>query len=129
MIAMISGHLDCTSQEFNDHYKPLIEVALQRGDSFVVGDAPGADCDAQQFLAGFDAKVTVYHMFTSPRHNAGNFPTKGGYTADIGKDAAMTDESDYDIAWIRPEKHSSVSGRVSGTEANLFRRKVKDMGK
>lgn len=131
-IAMISGHLDLTQDEFNDHYIPLLEDALHRSNpcDFIVGDARGADAMAQDWLSRrwltYNVEVTVYHMFTVPRHNYGPYPTKGGYTKDDGKDAALTQDSDYDILYIRPEKHSSQSGRISGTEANLIRRKAKD---
>ncbi len=128
--AFISGHLDLTQDEFNEHYMPYIIEALVEGHDFVVGDARGADEMGQNFLKkwlpilGIVTRVTVYHMFQIPRHNAG-FATKNGFTKDTGKDAAMTADSDYDLAWVRPEKHSSVSGRVSGTEQNIIRRKAK----
>lgn len=131
-IAMISGHLDLTQSEFDARYMPYILEALIEGHDFVVGDAKGADAMAQDYLkkrlSFFNAinRVTVYHMYRIPRYNAG-FETRNGFTKDTGKDAAMTADSDYDILWIRPEKHSSVSGRVSGTEQNQVRRKAKAM--
>lgn len=134
MIAMISGHLDLTQDEFDTHYQPYIIEAIVMGHDFVVGDAKGADQMAQACLKKWQpilfnaGRVTVYHMLTLPRHNAG-FRTKGGYPSNSAKDAAMTSDSDYDIAWIRPDKHSSVSGRVSGTEQNIIRRKAKGRGK
>jgi hypothetical protein len=133
MIAMISGHLDLTQEEFDDHYRPYIIEAIVMGHDFVVGDAKGADQMAQACLKKWQpilfsaGRVTVYHMLTLPRHNAG-FKAKGGYQSNSAKDAAMTAESDYDILYIRPDKHSSQSGRVSGTEANFIRRKAKTMG-
>ncbi len=133
MIAFISGHLDLTPEEFKEHYIPQLEGALHRTDpcDFVVGDAQGADAMAQDWLSRrwltYNVEVTVYHMFITPRHNYGPYPTKNGFTKDTGKDAAMTEDSDYDIAWVRPEKYSSVSGRMSGTEANIVRRKAKSM--
>ena len=39
----VSGHLDLTCAEFDAHYRPAIDKALAAGDSFVVGDARGAD--------------------------------------------------------------------------------------
>jgi len=115
--AFISGHLKISSEEFNQHYLPKLEEARLRGDNFVVGDAIGADYQAQVylFLNNYD-KVVVYHMFTAPRCNAGKFPTKGGYKNDDDRDAAMTDASDYDIAWVRPGKEKS------GTAKNIQRR-------
>ncbi len=131
MIAMISGHLDLTVEEFQEHYSEKIKQAIEQGHKFVVGDARGADAMAQRYLVlmrlSCDIDLTVYHMFTIPRNNWGTWKTKGGFTKDDGKDSQMTTDSDYDIAWVRPEKHSSVSGRVSGTEANIVRRKAKAM--
>lgn len=132
MIAFISGHLDLTDDEFEAHYAPLILKAIEDGYSFVIGDAPGADTKAQALIfvclprdESF-ARVTVYHMLTTPRNNI-NYRTMGGFTSNNAKDKAMTADSDYDILWIRPEKHSSVSGRVSGSEQNQIRRKAKAM--
>lgn len=118
----ISGHLSLTAEEFDAHYRLLLEAAAARGDSFVVGDAAGADLLAQEFLhqAQIDhSRVTVYHMFEAPRHNAGNFPTSGGYQSNNAKDKAMTAASDYDIAWVRPGREDS------GTARNIERRRKK----
>jgi hypothetical protein len=128
MIAFISGHLDLTSEEFDTHYVPLIQIAIKNNHTFVIGDARGADNMAQQFISeiyGGDNKtnwgtyspVLVFHMFGSPRNNVGGFKTKGGYKSDDERDAAMTAASDYDIAWVRPGREKS------GTAKNLARRK------
>jgi hypothetical protein len=130
--AMISGHLDLTEEEFKEHYQSLIEQAIQEGCNFVVGDARGADFMAQTYLfhhCPISSNVTVYHMLEHPRNHYPIFDLKGGYQSNSAKDKAMTGDSDFDIAWVRPEKHSSVSRRVSGTEQNLIRRKAKRMGK
>ena len=119
MIAFISGHLDLTDAEFNTHYIPKIELAILKGDSFVIGDAKGADTMAQLYLMdnAID-NVTIYHMFTSPRNLCCQFfNTKGGFKSDKERDSAMTAESDYDIAWVRPGREKS------GTAKNIKRRK------
>lgn len=129
MIAFISGHLDLTDQEFEEHYLPKIGEALKNGHSFVVGDAKGADTIAQKYFNTIFrvyrvkgeincelAPVTVYHMFKSPRNNAGGFKIIGGFQSDDERDAAMTAASDYDIAWVRPGREKS------GTAKNLARR-------
>jgi hypothetical protein len=114
-VAFVSGHLDLTESEFEEHYVPALDRALAAGDSFVIGDARGADLLAQRYLQARSARVTVHHMFTAPRNNAG-FPTVGGFTTDDERDRGMTTGSDYDIAWVRP-------GRTrSGTARNLTRR-------
>ncbi len=119
-IYYISGHLDLTPEEFRDHYESRLREAMAGGCSFVVGDAKGADAMAQSLLVSYDAsKVTVYHMFTSPRHNLGSFATRGGFTSDRERDEAMTASSSDDIAWVRPGREKS------GTAKNLKRRHKK----
>lgn len=111
----ISGHLSLTDAEFDEHYRRAIDDALTRGDSFVVGDARGADALAQNYLHGKTDRVTVYHMFTEPRNNAG-YKTIGGFETDSERDAQMTAASDADIAWVRPGR------KKSGTQRNIDRR-------
>lgn len=113
--AFVSGHLNLSINEFEEHYIPLLEEALSKGHEFVVGDARGVDLMATDFLASRGAKITVYHMFVSPRHDRG-LPTVGGFRSDDERDAAMTVASDYDIAWIRPGREGS------GTHKNIQRR-------
>jgi hypothetical protein len=115
MIYFISGHLSLTQDEFDAHYKPLIDEALSHHSSFVVGDAKGADTLAQKYLFGKTDTVVVYHMFESPRYNAG-FLTESGFQSDEERDIAMTDNSDRDIAWVRKGREKS------GTQKNLDRR-------
>jgi hypothetical protein len=117
MIFFISGHLSLTQDEFDIHYKPFIVEALCHNSSFVVGDAKGADTLAQNYLFGKTDKVVVYHMFGSPRYNAG-FPTEGRFQSDEERDNAMTDNSDSDIAWVRKGREKS------GTQKNLDRRET-----
>jgi hypothetical protein len=124
--AFISGHLDLTEEEFNEHYKPAIDFAIFFGTNFVVGDANGADKMAQEYIKSIGNNVwelvTVFHMFEKPRNNCG-FKTRGGYKTDDLRDNAMTVNSDYDIAWVRPGREKS------GTAKNLKRRKVVTDGK
>lgn len=118
----ISGHLDLTQEEFDEHYVPLINSALENFPaSFVVGDAKGADQMAQKYLAltSVDVpEVRVFHMFENPRHcEASRFECIGGFETDEQRDAAMTESSNVDIAWVRPGREKS------GTAKNLERRK------
>jgi hypothetical protein len=114
--AFISGHLDLTIDEFNFHYKPMIDSAIENGDSFVVGDANGADKMSIYYLFIEEkVDVTIYHMLEYPRNNVG-FKRKGGYKSDIERDSAMTRDSDYDIAWVRAGRENS------GTSRNIKRR-------
>lgn len=116
----ISGHLDLTESEFLDNYADPIREAYERGEGFVVGDAPGCDEMAQRFLGTLlGARYRIFHMFQAPRRNAtGTQSLVGGFQSDEERDAAMTRESDADIAWVRPGK----SKRNSGTAKNLRRR-------
>jgi hypothetical protein len=111
----VSGHLDLTKDEFNTHYRPALDKALVRGDSFVMGDARGADTMSQNYLLGKTTAVVVYYLFTSPRNNVG-FKTIGGFASDEERDAQMTADSDRDIAWVRPGRQKS------GTQKNIDRR-------
>lgn len=111
----VSGHLNLTEAEFQQHYQPALDYALANGDAFVVGDARGADAMAQTYLHGKTEAVTVYHMFLSPRYNPG-FKTIGGFKTDDSRDTQMTQDSDGDIAWVRPGRENS------GTQKNLNRR-------
>lgn len=122
MIFFISGHLDLTEQEFQDHYVPQIELALRVAHPFfVVGDAKGADRMAQDYLKSREVRdVIVFHMFESPRYNVG-YGTQGGFKTDEERDSAMTLGSNLDIAWVRPGREKS------GTAKNLGRR-MKGLG-
>lgn len=119
MIAMISGHLDLTEEEFKEHYDDLIYAAVLARDGIVIGDAPGADTMAQRTLSAWGYPyVTIYYnaQWAGPRNNIGAWKTIAVGMKPYEKDAAMTAASDYDIAWVRPGKEKS------GTAANLKRR-------
>ena len=115
-IAFISGHLDLTEEEFNTHYIPTIDQLFAAGYSFVTGDARGADFLAQKYLLSIGASCVVFHMFTSPRNNAG-FETRGNFTSDEERDENLTAASSIDVAWVK------VGREKSGTAKNLLRRK------
>lgn len=119
LTAFISGHLDITEKEFEENYIPLIDKAIEQGDNFIVGDARGVDSMAQKYLAGKSVAVIVFHMFSSPRHNAGEFDTQGGFINDTARDRAMTLISNYDIAWVK------VGREESGAAKNIKRRMKK----
>ena len=116
--AFISGHRDVTQEEFDEHYAPLLSEAFGNFHSFVVGDYYGADHMAQKYLKEIgcpDYKIVVFHMFKSPRC-CESTSSIGGFTTDEDRDRAMTNSSDYDIAWVRKGKENS------GTAQNLARR-------
>lgn len=119
MIYFISGHREISQEEFNKFYVPVLNEVIDNDPDaqFVVGDYQGVDTMAQNWLNEIPDKVTVYHMFESPRVKKNpNFKTKGGFKTDEERDAAMTKDSDLDIAFLKPGK------RNSGTAQNLCRR-------
>ena len=123
MIYFISGHRDITKEEFRKYYISKIDRVLKedKDAKFVVGDYRGVDIMAQEYLVslGCSERVTVYHMFTSPRNIASlDLKTSGGYVDDIDRDSAMTRDSDFDIAFYRRVKGDS------GTFQNIRRRGV-----
>jgi hypothetical protein len=115
--AYISGHLDLTPPEFEKHYIPKILEAIARGDRFIVCDARGTDRMAQEYLNMVgQLDVTVYHMLDTPRNHVAVYKTVGGFQQDHLRDRAATENSDYDIAWVKPGREAS------GTARNIERR-------
>lgn len=128
MTAFISGHCNLSNIEFDQYYKLKIDQALEQGHSFVVGESPGADTLAIQYLSGKTDKVTIYHIGTNSRV-ASNFKTIGGFRNHSQKDSAMTYASTYDILYVRPEEEQRrlvgpkyIPGYICGTEQNRRRR-------
>jgi hypothetical protein len=115
IINFISSHIDLTQAEFHEHYRHQIDDALAKNQSFVVGDARGADDLAQQYLFGKTKAVAIYHMFESPRNNA-RFPTCGGFQSHAERDKLLTRDSHQYIAWVK------LGIKKSGTQNNLDRR-------
>ena len=116
----ISGHRNLGQELFNKYYVPEIERVLEKDPwcEFVIGDYEGVDLMAQNYLKDYPEKVTVYHMFTSPRNLASDeFRLRGGFKSDEERDAAMTSDSDQDIAYVLPGR------RDSGTAQNIVRRR------
>ncbi|KAK7961624.1 uncharacterized protein PG986_002449 [Apiospora aurea] len=64
-VAMVSGHMDLTPDEFAGAYHAPLDEALARGDAFVMGDAKGVDETALEYIlakggASAAGRVTVY---------------------------------------------------------------------
>lgn len=118
----ISGHRNITQKEFDTNYVPALKTALENKDVyFVVGDYHGVDIMAQNYLIDVlkvdPRRITVYHMYNSPRNKNPKIQnTKGGFTSDSGRDEQMTKDSDVDIAFVRDPK------KISGTAENILRR-------
>lgn len=119
----ISGHRNITEEEFEKFYKTTIDMVLDKTPDcrFVVGDYQGVDIMAQNYLLdvrGIDpSRVTVYHMFDTPRNkNEKVVNLVGGFQTDEERDAAMTQNSFEDIAFVRDWT------TLSGTGQNILRR-------
>ena len=118
--AFVSGHMTITEEEFGIHYIPVLNRAMEDNDLIIMGDCSGTDTITMKYLKskGYK-KVIVFHMLNKARNNHG-FNTMPGFTNDNQRDSAMTDASDYDIAWVRPGR------KGSGTDQNLERRNNPD---
>lgn len=117
----ISGHRNITEEEFENNYGHALYKASCEQSCFVVGDYYGVDIMAQNYLVDSlkidPDRITVYHMFEAPRNiNPKIKNTKGGFRSDSERDAAMTEASDEDIAFVRDPK------KWSGTGENILRR-------
>lgn len=131
-VAMISGHMDLSAEEFARGYHAPLDDAIARGDSFVLGDAKGVDEQALTYMLARDAsaarRVTVYasrpanvarlerlgvqvvlvsELRQPSATSSSSRGRKGGRGAGrqihLQRDAMMTEASDYDILWVRTE--------------------------
>ena len=120
----VSGHRNITQKEFDDNYIPALQKAIESGNAyFVIGDCIGVDIMAQNYLIDVlkvdPWRITVYHMYTSPRNKNPKITNlKGGFTSDSSRDSQMTKDSDFDIAFVRDPK------KMSGTGENILRRNI-----
>jgi len=138
-IAFISGHVNLTAVEFEQHYQSLILQAIAAGDQFVIGSARGGDRLALEFLLKNNVnpqRITIYLYEKSSERVVelrNEFTKLGvkifeGFKSYTLRDAEMTANSDYDIAWVRSEVEcrlmygNAYKSRVSGTQLNLERR-------
>ncbi len=121
--AFVSGHLDLTQAEFDEHYRHKIyEALVDYNDLIVVGDSRGADFMAQQYVRdlGYVERLRVFHMFVQPRNIVdGATVLACGFETDEARDNSMTLHSHYDIAWVREGRENS------GTAKNIKRREEK----
>lgn len=131
--AFISGHIDVSEEEFLYFYAKPIDQAIAEGNHFVVGDAPGVDLLSQKYVVEHvgPKRITVFCRGTTPRClHCKELTVIYGFESHEAKDAAMTKNSDYDIAFVRSvEEQKALYGnrfrpRISGTEKNLLRRNL-----
>lgn len=135
--AFVSGHTDLSKYEFEIYYIPKLEEAIAKKHNFIVGSALGADRLALEFLVSHKAHVTAYIFEKNPDYYMGalNFCMQHkvdiitGFTSYNARDKQMTENSTYDIAWVRSIDESKLRygekfdvTRVSGTQRNIDRR-------
>ncbi len=137
-VAFISGHVDLLQSEFDQHYIPAINQAINNGNHYVLGNARGGDTMGLTYLLSQKVDPThitiyVYDKYVSDYDNKKKYAhldvnIKCGYQSYTSRDADMTTNSHYDIAWVRSKEASKVlygdayKPRVSGTQHNLNRR-------
>ena len=126
-VYFVSGHRNISEEDFNNTYafeiKSIIDNHYNDDCIFIMGDYYGCDIMAQDYLLDTleinPSRVYVYHMLDKPRNvNPKVINLVGGFTSDEERDAAMTDASDYDIAYIYDHT------KLSGTAQNILRRKL-----
>lgn len=131
MIYFISGHRDLSYEDFEKYYIPKIKEIIEMDPraGFVVGDCDGVDKYTMDYIFNETTNiVTIYHMFNKPRNTpndkspesfASNYEYvqfRSGFKSDEERDAAMTRDSDFDIAFIKDGRWDS------GTAQNIKRR-------
>lgn len=120
----ISGHRNITEYEFEKYKITLKKIIENTPDAlFVIGDYHGVDIMAQNYLIDElkidPSQITVFHSLLSPKHiNPKIFNTIGGFENDEDRDAAMTNASSKDIAFVRNNTE------LSGTAQNILRRNL-----
>jgi hypothetical protein len=142
-IAFISGPLDTGPNRgyFVEHYIPLVNNAIARGDDFVIGPIPtGVDQDALEYLLLASPplapeRITIFLTTEEERRWSLTFRSRGVRIHVEGsqpreRDAAMTRESTYDILrWRTPDEACELygaawrAGYVTNTERNWRRRR------
>lgn len=74
-VALISGHTDLSTSDFERHYVPQIDAALCAGHQIILGDAVGVDTQALDYLLSPPVKlkhpdvVSRTTVFPSRNHN------------------------------------------------------------
>lgn len=138
MTAFISGHTDLSVEDFAKYYHSSIDLAIQNTHKFVMGNAPGVDTYALEYLLskGVDPKnITVYvYNRGSVSENVKlyqqkyNVNVRSGFNSYSQRDATMTIDSTYDIAYVRTDEQcrqlygDKYKKRVSGAQQNINRR-------
>ena len=129
MTYFVSGHRDLTQEEFNEHYIPLIDRVIKEDPwaEFVVGDWEGCDTIFVEYMISKhsypDIIVTCVENPRIKPFGEDLFHYCRTYSKLCNTydecDAFMTQESDFDIAWIRPGKEDSHTAKNIKRRYNL----------
>lgn len=139
MYLNIIKNVDLSLREFEEHYHSLIDKAIFNKHLFVIGNAKGADTFALKYLLNNGVRPDDITIFIFSKHQSDKnliqyyiskykVNVHSGFKSYTERDAAMTNESHYDIAWVRSEQASRLlykehyKPRISGTQQNLNRR-------
>jgi siroheme synthase (precorrin-2 oxidase/ferrochelatase) len=125
----VSGHRDLTKEEFEEHYAPLIETVLKEDiwAEFIVGDWEGCDTMFIEYMISKrsypDIVVTCVENPRIKPFGEDLFHYCKTYSKLCNTydecDAFMTQESDFDIAWIRPGREDSHTAKNIRRRYNL----------
>lgn len=119
MVYFISGHRDLTDKEFAEHYIPMLSKIIEDDlfADFVVGDCEGCDKKALEFLLSQPNYnfISIYYTKELKTRPMGSHPEnfEKVFTYEMPDynacDEAMTCNSDFDVAWVRPGKENSYT--------------------
>ena len=144
----VSGHMNLQDHEFQQHYVGLLTAAAAAVNSigglstFVLGNAVGADTMALHYLVNELAvspdriHLYVYNYYPNKQRKEilrlqqlGIKNIRTGFPNVHARDAAMTENSDVDLLWVRSEEGNKQllgskfkPNHISGTEKNRLRR-------
>ena len=128
MIYFISGHRDLSYEDFKKYYIPKIKEVVEEDPraEFIVGDCNGVDKYAMDYIFNnVMCDLTIYHMSSKPNNTPNNRHPgslvssykyvyfRGGFKSDEERDAAMTRDSNIEIAYIKENRCDS------GTDQNI----------
>lgn len=121
----VSGHRDLTISEFREHYVPLIQKIIKDDVwcEFVVGFCEGCDLMFIEWMKEHAPShdLLVFYCTNIPENFWDDYPNIYLYYCDDFEtcDTAMTRNSDFDIAWIRPGREDSHTAKNIKRRYNL----------
>lgn len=87
-------------------FQEIIDEAVSRGDSIIVGEAHGASRAFQRYLNSMGARNVIVGHAKTIRYNIGGWPTRKYGDSVPSREKALIDDCDYALKiWVN---HSSV---------------------